>query len=189
MADRPVTIEGLARDQHAEPVADPGELAADIWESDAELEAFLADLRASPNACCLTPLRDVVTETDVASLLQRHQAPPWVLRHLAGARIWLTFVTVGELAKWAVVRKWGQDRRGHLDAWTAGRRSFPMTPRSPGCGVSWREPPSCGGGPAAERHLDRGMLPALPGAAGDLNTADFTDFAARHGLALLAEQM
>ena len=50
MADRPVSIEGLARDQHAEPVADPGELAADIWESDAELEAFLADLRASRNA-------------------------------------------------------------------------------------------------------------------------------------------
>ncbi len=50
MADRPVTIEDLARVQHAEPVADPGELAADIWESDAELEAFLADLRASRNA-------------------------------------------------------------------------------------------------------------------------------------------
>ena len=51
MADRLVTIEDLARAQHAGPVADPGgELAADIWESDAELEAFLADLRASRNA-------------------------------------------------------------------------------------------------------------------------------------------
>lgn len=36
MADRPVTIEDLARAQRAEPVADPGELAADIWESDAD---------------------------------------------------------------------------------------------------------------------------------------------------------
>jgi len=44
------TIEDLARAQHAEPVADPGKLAADIWESDAELAAFLADLRASRNA-------------------------------------------------------------------------------------------------------------------------------------------
>jgi hypothetical protein len=50
MADRPVTIEDLARAQHAGPVADPGKLAADIWESDAELEEFLADLRASRNA-------------------------------------------------------------------------------------------------------------------------------------------
>jgi hypothetical protein len=31
-------------------VADPGELAADIWESDAELQAFLTDLRANRNA-------------------------------------------------------------------------------------------------------------------------------------------
>jgi hypothetical protein len=50
MADQVATIEDLARAQHAEPVADPAELAADIWESDAELEAFLADLRASRNA-------------------------------------------------------------------------------------------------------------------------------------------
>jgi len=50
MADQSATIEDVARAQHAEPVADPGELAADIWESDAELEAFLADLRASRNA-------------------------------------------------------------------------------------------------------------------------------------------
>ncbi len=50
MADRTVTIEDLARAQHAEPVADPAELAADIWESDAELQGFLADLRPSRNA-------------------------------------------------------------------------------------------------------------------------------------------
>lgn len=49
MADRPATIEDLARGQHAEPVADPDELAADIWQSDAELEEFLAGLRASRN--------------------------------------------------------------------------------------------------------------------------------------------
>jgi hypothetical protein len=50
MAAQAVTIEDLARDQNAEPVADPAELAADIWESDAELEAFLADLRAARNS-------------------------------------------------------------------------------------------------------------------------------------------
>jgi len=50
MADQLPTIEDLAWAQRAEPVADPGELAADIWESDAEMAAFLADLRASRNA-------------------------------------------------------------------------------------------------------------------------------------------
>jgi transcriptional regulator with XRE-family HTH domain len=49
IAPRPpglATIEELARSQRAQPVPDPGELGDDIWESDAELAAFLADLRA-----------------------------------------------------------------------------------------------------------------------------------------------
>lgn len=51
MAEQSPTIEELARAQHAQPVADPEEeLAADIWESDAELEAFLSDLRTARNA-------------------------------------------------------------------------------------------------------------------------------------------
>lgn len=50
IADQLPTIEDLARAQHVEPVADAAELAANIWESDAELAAFLADLRASRNA-------------------------------------------------------------------------------------------------------------------------------------------
>ncbi len=77
------TMDGWAR-QHAEPVADPADLAAEIWDSDAGLVAFLAGL---------TAVRDVVIDTDIASLLQKHQAPPWVLRQLAGAGIWMTFVT------------------------------------------------------------------------------------------------
>ena len=41
------SIEELARSQHASPIVDAEELAADIWESDEELDAFLADLRSS----------------------------------------------------------------------------------------------------------------------------------------------
>jgi predicted nucleic acid-binding protein len=33
------------------------------------------------------------------------------------ARTWLTFVSVGELLKWAQVRDWGEIRRARLDAW------------------------------------------------------------------------
>lgn len=40
----------LADRQDARVVHDPTELAASIWDSDEELEAFLADLRASRNA-------------------------------------------------------------------------------------------------------------------------------------------
>lgn len=135
-------------------------------------------------------MRDVVIDTDVASLLQKHQAPPWVLRHLAGARIWLTFVTVGELAKWAVVRKWGQDRRGHLEAWIAGR---PVIPYDAQIARMWGELAGAAqlrGRPRPQNDTWiaacclRYQLPLVT-----LNTADFTDFAARHGLVLLAEQL
>jgi transcriptional regulator with XRE-family HTH domain len=47
LTPEPDAIEELARAQRARPVPDPGELGDDIWESDAELAAFLADLRAS----------------------------------------------------------------------------------------------------------------------------------------------
>jgi transcriptional regulator with XRE-family HTH domain len=46
----PAAIEHLAHAQHAQHAPDPGELGDDIWESDAELAAFLADLRAARSA-------------------------------------------------------------------------------------------------------------------------------------------
>lgn len=45
-----LTMEELARAQHAEQVTDVEELAADIWGSDEELDEFLADLRSFRNA-------------------------------------------------------------------------------------------------------------------------------------------
>lgn len=47
----PLNLDELARRKHAETVADLAELAADIWESDEDLDAFLAhfgELRDSP---------------------------------------------------------------------------------------------------------------------------------------------
>jgi hypothetical protein len=44
-----MSLAELARRHNARPVHDPNELAADIWASDAELDDFLSDLRASRN--------------------------------------------------------------------------------------------------------------------------------------------
>jgi hypothetical protein len=44
------TIDDLARAQNATVVRDSHELADDIWDSDDELDAFLADLRESRNS-------------------------------------------------------------------------------------------------------------------------------------------
>lgn len=68
---------------------------------------------------------DVCLDTDVASLIQKRRQPVWVNGHLAGARIWLTFVTVGELAKWTEIRAWGPSARRRLDQWTAARGILP----------------------------------------------------------------
>lgn len=68
---------------------------------------------------------DVVIDTDVASLLQKSRAPAWVSRHIVGNRVWLTFVTVAELWKWAEVRSWGTRNRGELEGWIARRPVIP----------------------------------------------------------------
>jgi len=46
-AATPLAIDELAQLQHAVEVHGLGELAADIWESDEELDEFLADLHSS----------------------------------------------------------------------------------------------------------------------------------------------
>lgn len=134
-------------------------------------------------------MRDVVIDTDVASLLQKSQAPPWVLRHLAGARIWLTFVTVGELAKWTVVRRWGEYRRDRLDAWISRR---PVIPYDGEIARMWGELAGAAqlrGRPKPQNDMWiaacclRYQVPLMT-----LNTADFSDFAEHHSLVLLGEQ-
>lgn len=133
-------------------------------------------------------MHDVIIDTDVASLLQKDQAPPWVLRHLADARIWLTFVTVGELAKWVVVRKWGEYRRGRLDAWITRR---PVIPYDTRIAQVWGElagEAQLRGRPRPQNDMWiaacclRYGVPLVT-----LNIADFGDFAEYHRLALLGD--
>jgi predicted nucleic acid-binding protein len=134
-------------------------------------------------------VRDVVIDTDVASLLQKHQAPPWVLSRLAGARIWLTFVTVGELAKWTVVRNWGLARRGEMDAWIARR---PLMPYDTEIARVWGELAGKAQLRGRPRPQNDTWIPAcclryrVPLVT--LNTADFADFAKYHGLVLLGKE-
>jgi toxin FitB len=133
-------------------------------------------------------VRDIVIDTDAASLLQKQQAPPWVLRHVDGARVWLTFVTVGELAKWAVVRRWGEDRRRRLDDWTAGR---PVIPYDTQVARVWGA--LAGAAPLRGRPRPQNdtwiaaCCPRYQTPLVTLNTADFSDFA-EHGLVLLGGQ-
>jgi toxin FitB len=46
-------------------------------------------------------MRRVVLDTDVASLLIKQRLPATSLRQIVGAQAAVTFVTLGELARWA----------------------------------------------------------------------------------------
>ena len=56
-------------------------------------------------------------DTDVASLLHRGTLAGPLATRLIGREPLITFVTFGELAKWAEIRNWGQRRREELTSW------------------------------------------------------------------------
>lgn len=130
---------------------------------------------------------DVCLDSDVASLIHKKRQPPSIDGRLAGNRIWLTFVTVGELAKWTEVRAWGPSARRGLDRWIAARGILPYDDE---VARTW--------GRLAARAQLRGRarpqndtwiaaccirhdVPLLT-----LNVKDFRDFAEHDGLRLLA---
>lgn len=72
-------------------------------------------------------MRRVILDTDVASLSIKQKLPPTLLRELLGTQVGITFVTLGELTRWATLRQWGPVRRAELDGWLADRPTLPYT--------------------------------------------------------------
>ncbi|MGQ0716806.1 MAG: hypothetical protein ACT4NP_05705 [Pseudonocardiales bacterium] len=56
----------------------------------------------------------VVLDTDVASAVLRRRTSTTLARQLAGKTLAITFVTVGELTKWTLVRQWGPQRKAGM---------------------------------------------------------------------------
>lgn len=133
-------------------------------------------------------MADLVIDTDVASVLQKGRAPDWVHRHLVGARVWLTFVTVGELWKWAEVRSWGERTRSNLEAWLVARSVIPYDEEIAREWAKLAARAQQRGRPRS--HNDRWItacclrhgLPLIT-----FNKRDFADFAEHEGLVLLGE--
>jgi predicted nucleic acid-binding protein len=61
--------------------------------------------------------RYVVLDTDVASLSFRRRLPAQLEGKLAGTLTCVTFVTIGEMTKWAELRDWGTTNRERLSRW------------------------------------------------------------------------
>jgi len=72
-------------------------------------------------------IRRIILDTDVASLSIKNMLPPALLRQLLGAQIGITFVTLGELRRWALLRNWGPPKQAGLDAWLSTRPTLPYT--------------------------------------------------------------
>ncbi|MGH3898336.1 MAG: type II toxin-antitoxin system VapC family toxin [Pseudonocardiaceae bacterium] len=72
-------------------------------------------------------MRRVVLDTDVASLSIKQQLPPVLLRELIGVQVGITFVTLGELTRWATMRQWGAGRRTELEIWLGTRPTLPYS--------------------------------------------------------------
>lgn len=63
-------------------------------------------------------MKEVLLDTDVFSILLRQQDTRAGLyrRHIQDRIVVLTYVTIGELYFWAEGKKWGEERRGLLEA-------------------------------------------------------------------------
>jgi predicted nucleic acid-binding protein len=67
----------------------------------------------------------VVLDTDAASALLRRRDVARLTNLLAGHVVAVTFVTVGEMTKWTLVRHWGPDRRDTLQRFLDGFVTLP----------------------------------------------------------------
>ena len=128
----------------------------------------------------------VVLDTDVASRLLRGRLTGPLAGRLPGLDLCVTFVTVGELWRWAELRAWGARSRVELADFLD---RVTLLPAGEGIGRRW------GGMTAAAERRGR-TIPVndswiaacclardLPLAT--LNTKDYTDLAEHEGLSLL----
>jgi predicted nucleic acid-binding protein len=75
----------------------------------------------------------VVLDTDVASLSYKGRLPASLAAQLVGQEVCVTFVTIGELARWAEKRRWGTRARTELVDWLARAVVLPYDER-----VAWK---------------------------------------------------
>lgn len=105
---------------------------------------------------------------------------------LAGRRPLITFVTLGELTKWADLRTWGTARRARLTHWLAG---IAVLPGTDDVAAAWGQISAAAIQRGRPRPINDTWIAAcslvydLPLAT--LNVKDFADFVEHEGLTLV----
>jgi predicted nucleic acid-binding protein len=62
-------------------------------------------------------MSELVLDTDIASLSIKDQLSPRMQARLDASLICVTFVTLGELTRWARLHSWGPRQRARLQMW------------------------------------------------------------------------
>jgi predicted nucleic acid-binding protein len=147
-------------------------------------------------------MQPVILDTDVASLTHKRKLTGPLATRLIGRKPLITFVTFGELAKWAEIRSWGTGRRQELADWLSG---IPILPGDEAVAAAWGRLSAAGvqrgrprpvndmrgPGPLAERWPGCWIAACcltydLPLAT--LNLKDYEDFRTHHGLRILGAE-
>jgi toxin FitB len=128
----------------------------------------------------------VVLDTDVTSALFRRRLPEPLSRQLAGQVAAVTFVTVGELTKWTVIRHWGPTSVARLRSLLDGLLVLPYDTQ---VAARWGELQAYAQLRGRPRPVNDTWVAAcclvreLPPAT--FNTKDYLDFSEHEGLELL----
>ncbi len=89
------------------------------FESDEEIDEFIVAVREWRNESLVLSLPAVLLDTDVASAVYKKRPLP-ILNAISGYEPCISFVTYGEMTKWAEVRSWAPRNRSELHRWLAG---------------------------------------------------------------------
>ena len=128
----------------------------------------------------------IVLDTDVASALLRRRTPEPQAGLLAGHVLAVTFVTIGELTKWTLVRRWGPRS---LDSMRTFLANLVVLPYDTQVATRWGELQAHAQLRGRPRPTNDSWIAAcclvrdLPLAT--FNTKDFADFAEHEGLVLM----
>jgi predicted nucleic acid-binding protein len=127
-----------------------------------------------------------VLDTDVASALLRRRMPDDLVERLAGHVIATTFVTVGELTKWTLVRRWGPRSLATMRAFLTGLVVLPYDRQ---VAARWGELQAYAQNRGRPRPANDSWIAAcclvreVPLAT--FNVKDYADFAEHEGLDLI----
>lgn len=131
----------------------------------------------------------IVLDTDVASTILRGRLADPLHSRLAGHSLCITFVTLGELTKWTVLRDWGPRRLADLASW---RRKVVLLPFDEAVATKWGEIQANAQLRGRPRPINDSWIAACCLAHGlplaTFNTKDFEDFAKHDGLSLTGNE-